>query len=266
MKKYGLIGFPLTHSFSKKYFTQKFKDENITGAHYDLYTLEHVKDLQDLLDQHPDICGLNVTIPHKQNVLKYLDWIEHDARNAGAVNCIRVIKESPVLAAFNGEVGIGGHDFRLEGFNTDLYGFEMSLRPLLKSHHTDALVLGDGGAAKAVKCILQNLEISFKTVTRRKQGDSILFKDLTAADIKKHTLIINTTPLGTAPNIDECPDIPYDAITDDHLLYDLVYNPPETEFLKRGAAKGATTKNGYDMLVLQAERSWEIWNAEENIL
>lgn len=266
MKKYGLIGFPLTHSFSKKYFTQKFLDENITDSVYDLYTLEHIKDLQDLLDVHPDICGLNVTIPHKQNVLKYLDWIEHDARNAGAVNCIRVIKESPVLAAFNGEVGVGGHDFRLEGFNTDLYGFEMSLRPLLKSHHTDALILGDGGAAKAVKCILQNLDISFKTVTRKAHGDNLLFKDLKPKHIKQHKLIINTTPLGTAPNINECPDIPYDAITDEHLLYDLVYNPPETEFLRRGAERGATPKNGYEMLVLQAERSWEIWNAKENIL
>lgn len=266
MKKYGLIGFPLTHSFSKKYFTQKFLDEGITDAVYDLYTLEDIKDLQDLLDVHPDICGLNVTIPHKQNVLKYLDWIEHDARNAGAVNCIRVIKESPVLAAFNGEVGIGGHDFRLEGFNTDLYGFEMSLRPLLKSHHTDALVLGDGGAAKAVKCILQNLEINFKTVTRKPDGDNLLFKDLKPHHIKQHTLIINTTPLGTAPNVHECPDIPYEAITDDHLLYDLVYNPPETEFLRRGGERGANVKNGYEMLVLQAERSWEIWNAKENIL
>jgi shikimate dehydrogenase len=174
MKKYGLIGFPLSHSFSKKFFTQKFLDENITDSVYDLYTLEHIKDLQDLLDVHPDICGLNVTVPHKKSVLKYLDWIEHDARNAGAVNCIRVIKESPLSAAFSGEVGFKDHDFRLEGFNTDLYGFEMSLRPLLKSHHTDALVLGDGGAAQAVKCVLQNLEISYKVVTRKPHGDNLL--------------------------------------------------------------------------------------------
>jgi shikimate dehydrogenase len=266
MKKYGLIGYPLTHSFSKKYFTQKFLDENITDSVYDLYTLEHIKDLQDLLDQHPNICGLNVTIPHKQNVLKYLDWIEHDARNAGAVNCIRVIKQSPLLAAFSGEVGIEGHDFRLEGFNTDIYGFEQSLRPLLKGHHTDALVLGDGGAAKAVKCVLQNLEINYKVVSRRPHGDNLLFKDLKPKHIKSHKLIINTTPLGTAPNAEECPDIPYEAITDDHLLYDLVYNPPETLFLRKGAERGATPKNGYEMLVLQAERSWEIWNAKENIL
>jgi shikimate dehydrogenase len=266
MKKYGLIGFPLSHSFSKKFFTQKFLDENITDSVYDLYTLEHIKDLQDLLDVHPDIRGLNVTVPHKKNVLKYLDWIEHDARNAGAVNCIRVIKESPVSAAFSGEIGIKDHDFRLEGFNTDLYGFEMSLRPLLKSHHTDALVLGDGGAAQAVKCVLQNLEINYKIVTRKPHGDNLLFKDLKPHHIKNHKLIINTTPLGTAPNVDEYPDIPYEAITDDHLLYDLVYNPPETVFLRKGAERGATPKNGYEMLVLQAEKSWEIWNAKENIL
>jgi shikimate dehydrogenase len=266
MKKYGLIGFPLSHSFSKKFFTQKFLDENITDSVYDLYPLENVKDLQDLLDIHPDICGLNVTIPHKQNVLKYLDWIEHDARNAGAVNCIRVIKESPVSAAFSGEVGVKDHDFRLEGFNTDLYGFEMSLRPLLKTHHTDALVLGDGGAAQAVKCVLQNLEINYKIVTRKPHGNNLLFKDLKPHHIKSHTLIINTTPLGTAPNVDEFPPIPYEAINDDHLLYDLVYNPPETMFLRKGAERGATPKNGYEMLVLQAEKSWEIWNAKENIL
>lgn len=263
MKQYGLIGFPLSHSFSKKFFTEKFANENITDAVYDLYPLEHVKDLQDLLDANPNLCGLNVTVPHKKNVLRFLDWIEHDARNAGAVNCIRITKESPVLAAFNGEVGVEGHDFRLEGFNTDLYGFEMSLRPLLKAQHTDALVLGDGGAAQAVKCVLQNLDINFKVVTRKPHGDNLLFDKLKPHHIKEHKLIINTTPLGTYPNINECPPIPYDAITDEHLLYDLVYNPPETEFLRRGAENGAVPKNGYEMLVLQAERSWEIWNSNK---
>jgi shikimate dehydrogenase len=263
MKKYGLIGFPLSHSFSKQYFTQKFLDEDIKDAEYDLYPLEHIKDLQDLLDAHPDLCGINVTIPHKKNVLRYLDWIEHDARKAGAVNCIRVTKESPVLAAFSGEVGVGGHDFRLEGFNTDLYGFEMSLRPLLKEHHTEALILGDGGAAQAVKCVLENLYIPFKVVTRKPTPGNLLFSELKPRHIKSHKLIINTTPLGMVPNIHEFPPIPYDAITDEHLLYDLIYNPPETEFLKKGAERGATPKNGYEMLVLQAEKSWEIWNSKE---
>lgn len=259
MKHYGLIGYPLTHSFSKKYFTEKFEKEHITDSKYELYPLEDINGLQDLLDIHPDICGLNVTVPHKIKVLRYLDWIEPDARSAGAVNCIRVSAESPVLAAFSGEVGVKGHDFRLEGFNTDIYGFEMSLTPFLKDHHDQALVLGDGGAAKAVKCVLEKLGINFKVVTRKPIGDNLLFKDLKPHHIKKHLIIINTTPLGTSPNVDECPDIPYDAITEDHLLYDLVYNPEKTLFLQKGEEQGATIKNGYEMLVLQAEKSWEIW-------
>jgi shikimate dehydrogenase len=263
MKKYGLIGFPLSHSFSKKYFADKFEKEKITGVEYDVYPLEHIKDLQDLLDLHPDICGLNVTIPHKISVLKHLDWIEHDARNVGAVNCIRVTAESPVLAAFLGEVGISGHDFRLEGFNTDVYGFEMSLRPLLRDPNDEALVLGDGGAAKAVKCVLENLGIDYKVVTRKPHPGNILFDDLKPHHIKNHRIIINTTPIGTSPKVDECPPIPYDAITSDHLLYDLIYNPEKTLFLKKGEEKGATIKNGYEMLILQAEKSWEIWNSKE---
>ena len=249
MKKYGLIGFPLTHSFSKKYFTEKFEREKIKDAEYELFPLEHIKDLQDMLDMHPDIRGLNVTIPHKVNVLKYLDWIEHDARVAGAVNCIRVIAESPILASFLGEVGVSGHDFRLEGFNTDIYGFETSL------------VLGDGGAAKAVKCALDNLGINMTVVTRKPTPKGILFKDLKPYHIKRHKLIINTTPLGTAPNFDECPPIPYEALTPGHLLYDLVYNPEKTLFLKKGEEQGAKIKNGYEMLTLQAEKSWDIWNS-----
>jgi len=263
MKHYGLIGFPLSHSFSKKYFTEKFTKENITDAEYDLYPIEHIKDLQDLLDAHPDLCGLNVTVPHKINVIKYLDWVEHDARNAGAVNCIRIHKESPVLAAFSGEVGVGGHDFRLEGFNTDLYGFEMSLRPLLNGRYYEALILGDGGAAKAVKCVLENLEINYKIVTRSPHADNLLFKDLKPHHVAQRKLIINTTPLGTAPKIDECPPIPYAAITGDHILYDLVYNPEKTLFLQKGEERGAVIKNGYEMLLLQAEKSWEIWTSQE---
>lgn len=265
MKHYGLIGFPLSHSFSKKFFTEKFKTEGITDARYDLYPIEHIKDLQNLLDEHPDICGLNVTIPHKINVLPFLDWIEHDARTAGAVNCIRVTAESPIEAAFSGEIGVKDHDFRLEGYNTDIYGFEESLKPLIGDGNDDALVLGDGGAAKAVKCVLENLGITYKVVTRKPthHADNILFKDLQPHHILQHKLIINTTPLGTHPNIDECPPIPYDFIGENHILYDLIYNPEETLFLKHGRERGAVTKNGYEMLVLQAEKSWEIWNSKE---
>jgi shikimate dehydrogenase len=263
MKHYGLIGFPLSHSFSKKYFTEKFERENITDSKYDLYTLEHISELPALLHRHRDLCGLNVTIPHKLNVLKYLDWIEHDARTAGAVNCIRISAESPVMAAFSGEVGVRGHDFRLEGYNTDIYGFEASLKPLLKLHHDRALVLGDGGAARAVKCVLDNMGIDFQCVTRRAMPGNLLFSDLQPHHIKKNLLIINTTPVGTYPNVDECPPIPYEAISHDHLLYDLIYNPEQTLFLKKGAERGAHTKNGYEMLVLQAEKSWEIWNSKD---
>lgn len=263
MKHYGLIGFPLSHSFSKKYFTEKFEKEKIEDTKYDLFSLEHIDSLPALLHQHPDLCGLNVTVPHKINVLKYLDWIEHDAKNVGAVNCIRITRESPVMAAFNGEVGIKGHDFRLEGFNTDIYGFEMSLKPLLKNPYGGALVLGDGGAANAVKCVLENLGIPFKSVTRKPFPGHILFKELKPHHIRENKLIINTTPIGMSPNINECPPIPYEAITVDHLLYDLIYNPEQTLFLKKGEDQGAATKNGYEMLVLQAERSWEIWNSRE---
>ncbi|WP_428328206.1 shikimate dehydrogenase family protein [Mucilaginibacter sp.] len=263
MKHYGLIGFPLSHSFSKKYFTAKFKKEGITDAEYELYPLESIKDLQDLLDKHPDLCGLNVTVPHKISVLKYLDWIEGNAKTAGAVNCIRVIAESPLEAAFTGELGVLGHDFRLEGYNTDIYGFETSLKPLLKDQHDKALVLGDGGAAKAVKCALENLGIDYKIVTRKPHPGNLLFSELKPHHIKHYPLIINTTPLGTAPNVDECPPIPYEAITDQNLLFDLVYNPEKTLFLKKGEEQGAAIKNGYEMLMLQAEKSWEIWTSKE---
>jgi len=263
MKHYGLIGFPLSHSFSKKYFTEKFEREKITDVHYDLYPIEHISELMPLLRKHPDLCGINVTVPHKINVLKYLDWIEHDARNAGAVNCIRIAAESPVVAAFSGEVGVTGHDFRLEGYNTDIYGFEESLKPLIDNKHDQALILGDGGAAKAVKCVLDNLGITFKIVTRKSAPGNILFSELKPHHIKDHLLIINTTPVGMSPNVDECPPIPYEAVTDDHILYDLIYNPEETLFLKKGAERGATIKNGYEMLVLQAEKSWEIWTSKE---
>jgi shikimate dehydrogenase len=263
MKKYGLIGHPLTHSFSKKYFTEKFERLHITDAEYELYPIEHVKDLQDLLDVHPDIFGLNVTIPHKITVIKYLDWIDHDARAAGAINCIRVTSESPVMAAFLGEVGVTGHDFRLEGFNTDIHGFEKSIHPFITDPNNTALVLGDGGSAKAVKCGLDNLGIDYTVVSRKPIPGNILFKDLKPHHIKNNKIIINTTPLGTFPNVDEFPPIPYEFITPEHLLFDLIYNPEKTVFLKKGEEQGAVIKNGYEMLILQAEKSWEIWNSKE---
>ena len=262
MKQYGLIGYPLSHSFSQKYFTEKFEREMIPDSEYHVFPMEHISELPALLRNHPDLCGLNVTVPHKIAILKYLDWIEADAKSAGAVNCIRISAESPVTAAFSGELGIKGHDFRLEGFNTDIYGFEMSLKPFLKDHHDQALVLGDGGAAKAVKCVLESLGINFKVVTRKAIEGNLQFSELKPHHIKHHTLIVNTTPVGMYPNVDECPPIPYEAITDDHLLYDLIYNPEKTLFLKKGEERGAAIKNGYEMLILQAEKGWEIWTSK----
>jgi shikimate dehydrogenase len=263
MKHYGLIGYPLSHSFSKKYFAGKFEKDKIVDCAYELYPLEDIGQLPALLHSNPDLCGLNVTIPYKVSVLEYLDWIEHDAKGAGAVNCIRVTCESPVQAAFSGELGITGHEFRLEGYNTDIYGFDMSLTPLLTPQHDKALILGDGGAARAVRCVLDNKGIAYRVVTRKPGEDTILFDELTADHIAEYKLIINATPIGTAPNIDECPPIPYEAITGEHLLYDLIYNPEQTLFLKKGTDQGAVTKNGYEMLVLQAEKAWEIWTSKE---
>jgi len=251
MKQYGLIGFPLSHSFSKKYFTEKFDRENIPDARYDLYPIASVDELPGLLKQYPDLLGLNVTIPHKLNVMAFLDRIDEGAKKAGAVNCIKIITTD-------------NNEKVLEGYNTDVYGFEASLKPLLKPLHRRALVLGDGGAARAVKSVLKDLGISYQIVTRREAPGNLLFSDLKPQDIADHLLIINTTPLGTYPKVEECPPIPYEAISSKHLLYDLIYNPEQTLFLKQGADIGAQTKNGYEMLLLQAEKSWEIWTAKEN--
>ena len=250
MKQYGLIGFPLSHSFSKKYFTEKFEREKIEKARYDLFPIESVSELPNLLEQNPNLLGLNVTIPHKLNVIQYLNHVDEGAKKAGAVNCIKIITTE-------------NNEKVLEGYNTDVYGFEASLKPLLKPLHKRALVLGDGGAARAVKSVLKDLGITYQIVTRRETPGNLLFSDLKPQDIADHLLIINTTPLGTYPKVEECPPIPYEAISSKHLLYDLIYNPEQTLFLQKGAAAGATTKNGYEMLLLQAEKSWEIWNAKD---
>ena len=260
MKHYGLIGYPLSHSFSKKFFTEKFEKENIEDHVYDLYEIKSLSDLPELLRAHPNLSGLNVTVPHKIGVMYYLDWVHPDAKEVDAVNCIRIIAESPIAAAFSGEVGIKDHEFRLEGFNTDVYGFEMSLKPLLASTHTQALILGAGGASRAVKYVLNKLNIYAKVVSREADGNRLRYEDITPEIIAQYKLIINTTPLGMAPDTDKCPNIPYESLTADHLLYDLIYNPEETLFLRKGREQGAATKNGADMLVFQAEKSWEIWN------
>jgi len=260
MKKYGLIGYPLKHSFSKKYFTEKFAAEKIEDCIYELFELEDLSTFPEFIKAHPDLCGLNVTIPHKIGAVFYMDRVDDEAKKVEAINCVHMTRKSTVEAAFSAEAGFAGSDFQLEGYNTDIYGFEHSLKPLLKAQHINALVLGDGGASRAIKYVLKKLGIAFQVVSRRPGPGQISYEHITPEIISRYKLIINTTPLGTAPDTTAFPPIPYDTITDQHLLYDLIYNPGKTAFLQKGEAQGAIIKNGYEMLVLQAEKSWEIWN------
>ena len=248
MHQLGLIGYPLSHSFSKKYFSDKFEKEGITDFHYELYPLEQITDLPQLLDA-PAIKGINVTIPYKQAVLPYLDELDEAAAAVGAVNTI--LKK----------------DGKVKGYNTDIYGFEISLLGQLSTAtipitEIQALILGTGGAAKAVRYVLEKLGIFHQFVSRRKQKDYLTYDSLTPTKFKQYQLVINTTPLGMSPNYESCPDLPYEATTDQHFFYDLVYNPAETLFLKKGAQQGASIKNGHEMLILQAEKAWSIWTME----
>lgn len=261
MKKFGLIGYPLGHSFSEKYFTEKFKAENLDNCVYELFPVQKLSDLPQLLAKEKYLCGLNVTIPHKIGVMYYLDEIDKDAQEIDAVNCIKVTHHHSVKSIFSGELcTLNAHKPKLIGYNTDAYGFEKSLKPLLESHHKKALILGNGGAARAVKFVLEKLKIDYKFVSRRPLKGMLNYNDLSEATLKEYRIIINTTPLGTFPDVENCPDIPYQYLTNKHLLYDLIYNPAETTFLKKGKEKGAKIKNGAEMLELQAEKSWEIWN------
>ncbi|WP_293743863.1 shikimate dehydrogenase [uncultured Pedobacter sp.] len=246
MKTYGLIGYPLSHSFSKKYFTEKFHNEGITDHQYELFPIADIKSLPDLLSENPSLFGLNVTIPHKVNVLCYLNEVDEAAEKIGAVNCISI-------RSFEGES-------YLKGYNTDAYGFEESLKPLLGPQHNKALIFGDGGAAKAVKYVLEKLNIEYQAVVRKATAGTILYSEITPEILASHKLLINTTPLGMSPNVDTFPDIDYSLIGPGHLAYDLVYNPLETAFLVKAAAGGARTKNGLEMLHQQAEKAWAIWN------
>jgi shikimate dehydrogenase len=245
MKLYGVIGYPLGHSFSKKYFTEKFAREGITDCRYELFPIAAIDELKDILKQYPEIAGINITIPYKQQVLRHLYSAEHIPLGLRACNCIKII---------NGN---------LFGYNTDVIGFERSLLPQLKNYHTHALILGNGGAAEAVRFVLNKLNIIVKTVSRKlHDGSDLTYADLDEKIISENLLIVNTTPLGTFPNTDECADIPYRYLTARHFLYDLVYNPEKSLFLQKGEEHGAAIKNGYDMLVIQAEESWNIWNTK----
>ncbi len=241
MKKFGLIGFPLGHSFSKKYFAQKFEDEQIDNCFYENYPLEKIEDFLQLKNKN-NLVGINVTIPYKEKVIKYLDELDAEAQKIRAVNTI-LFK--------NG---------KSKGFNTDIYGFEKSISPLLKNHHKKALILGTGGASKAVKFVFEKLNINYKFVSRTKMNNNFTYEELNKTIISESTIIVNTTPLGTFPNIEFYPKIPYQFITNKHILFDLVYNPSETLFLAQGKKNGATTQNGLKMLELQAEKAWQIWN------
>ncbi|MBO9673612.1 MAG: shikimate dehydrogenase [Sphingobacteriaceae bacterium] len=246
MKTYGLIGYPLSHSFSKKYFTEKFLNEGIADHQYELFPIEDIQSLPDLLKENPSLCGLNVTIPHKVSVLCYLNEVDEAAEQIGAVNCISI-------KSFENEN-------YLKGYNTDAYGFEASLSPLLGPQHTKALVFGDGGAAKAVKYVLEKLNIEYRIVVRKPVEGAILYNEVTPGILASYKLLINTTPLGMSPNIDTFPPIDYSQLGPEHLAYDLVYNPLETSFLAKAAEGGAAIKNGLEMLYKQAEKAWAIWN------
>ncbi|MCD8540516.1 MAG: shikimate dehydrogenase [Leadbetterella sp.] len=243
--KFGLIGFPLSHSFSKRYFTEKFEAMGISDTHrYDLFEIEDIRSLPGLIAETDGLRGLNVTIPHKRNVLPYLSEIDAAAERIGAVNVIKVEE-----------------DKRLKGYNSDYYGFRRSLEEFLDGNRPEnALVLGNGGAARAIRVALEDLGIPHKLVSRSAGDDRIAYAEANTL-LEDHTLIINCTPLGTYPKTDAAPELSYKLLGENHFLYDLVYNPEETLFMKKGKEQGAKILNGYQMLVYQAEKSWEIWNS-----
>lgn len=245
MKKYGLIGFPLSHSFSEKYFNDKFRKEGIEDCTYELFPLENIEDIRLLFEVNKNLAGLNVTIPYKESVIEYLDVLDPVAQKIGAVNCIYI------------------DEIQRIGYNTDHAGFRDALKPLLRPHHTKALVLGTGGASKAILYALKELGIAYSLVSRSTNGKNLLYSDITEQIMQEHTIIINCTPMGMYPDGMTFPDIPYQHITAQHLLFDLVYNPAETLFLQKGKQQGAAISNGLEMLRLQADYAWEIWTRTE---
>ncbi|NCI49257.1 shikimate dehydrogenase [Sediminibacterium roseum] len=242
MPRFGLLGYPLTHSFSQQYFTEKFGKLGLTDCVYDNFSLPDIEELRAVLERYKDLRGFNITIPYKKQVLGFLHESTDAVKAMGACNCVDIK---------NGA---------LKGHNTDVVGFEQSLAPFLRSYHTKALVLGTGGASAAVEFVLHKLGIGVQYVSRSASAGAIAYEDITGEIMATHKLIVNTTPVGMYPNVHDFPAIPYQFITTEHHLYDLVYNPAETRFLELGRARGAGTQNGYEMLILQAEESWRIWN------
>lgn len=246
MKKYGLIGYPLGHSFSMGYFNEKFKNEAINAV-YENFEIPDIQDITTVIGSNPDLAGFNVTIPYKEKVMDYLDYIAPEAAEIGAVNVVKV--------THNGERAV------LKGFNSDVVGFVNSIKPLLRPLHKKALVLGTGGASKAVEYGLRKLGLETIKVSRTEKDNTITYGQVTPELLSEYKVIVNSTPCGMAPHFDECPNLPYDSIDDSFLLYDLIYNPEETLFLRKGKEKDATVKNGLEMLLLQAEEGWNIWNS-----
>jgi len=244
-KLYGLLGKNISYSFSRGYFSEKFENLGYDNHKYVNFDLQKINELAEVLKEKKEIlAGINVTIPYKQEVMAFLNSIDEDAKNIGAVNTLKFLKDGSI-----------------KGFNTDYYGFKNSIQPLMKKQHTKALILGSGGASKAIAYAFEKMGVDYKFVSRAKKNETVLtYQELTKEIMENYTIVVNSTPLGTFPNIESRPDIPYEHLSDKHLLYDLTYNPEVTTFLKLGQEKGATIKNGYQMLELQAEKSWEIWN------
>ncbi len=248
-RQYGLIGFPLTHSFSKRFFAEKFENEKIDST-YNNFEIDSIDKLPEIIKKNHEVVGLNVTIPYKEQVIPFLNELNDSAQQIGAINTIKIKRTDS--------------EIYLKGFNTDTFGFETSLKPLIQPYHTKALILGTGGASKAVKYVLNSLNIEYLSVsTKAPSTERIRYEDIDKNTMQERLLIINTTPLGTYPKTDTFPLIPYKYITSRHLLFDLVYNPEVTQFMAKGKEQGATVKNGYEMLVQQALKSYEIWNSEE---
>ena len=245
MDKYGLIGYPLGHSFSISYFNQKFKDEDIDAV-YENFEIPSIDLLPEVLDSNPELKGLNVTIPYKQKVIPFLDNISPEARAIGAVNVIKVIHE--------------GKKIKLKGYNSDVIGFTQSIEPMLERFHKKALILGTGGASKAIDYGLKSLGLETVFVSRYERPETIQYDKITPDVVREYNVIVNCTPLGMYPHTEECPLLPYEAMDSHTILYDLIYNPDETMFMKRGAERGANVKNGLEMLLLQAFASWEFWH------
>lgn len=256
MIEFGIIGKSLSHSFSKSYFEKKFTELGLSNYAYLNFELQSIDEIKNILSSHPNLKGFNVTMPYKESIISFLDELSPEAKSIGAVNCVNIFchTERSRSAADNDKIKLIGH-------NTDVYGFASSIKPFLEPHHNKALILGTGGASKAVAHALKNIGVEvFYVSTGKKQERTFAYSELNQHIFNAFHLIVNTTPLGMYPNQNACPDIPYEFITAKHLCYDLIYNPETTLFLKKAKEQGATTINGLSMLQLQAEKSWEIWN------